>query len=96
MFKPFSKPKTGPGADRKKVKRDPSKKRIFKKRPCRFCMDKVTSIDYLDYSKFQKLITERGKMVPSRISGNCAKHQRQVAKAIKKARVIGLLPFVAE
>ena len=96
MFKPFSKPRTGPGADRKKLKRDPLKKRVFKKRPCRFCMDKIDGLDYLDYQKFQKFITERGKIVPSRISGNCARHQRQLAKAIKKARVMGLLPFVSE
>ena len=82
--------------DRKKVKRDPLKKTVYKKRPCRFCMDKVTAIDYLDYQKFGRFITERGKIVPSRISGNCAGHQRQLAKAIKKARVLALLPFVAE
>ena len=92
MFKPFNKT----GVERKKIKKDPSKKRVYKKRPCRFCGDKVENIDYLDYQRFQKLITERGKIVPSRISGNCAKHQRQLAKAIKKARVIGLLPFVSE
>lgn len=77
-------------------KKGPFKKRIFRKRPCKFCMDKVTSIDYLDYPKFQKFITERGKITPSRITGSCAKHQRQLAKAIRKARVAGLLPFVAE
>lgn len=92
MFKPFNKM----GPERKRTKKGPAKKRIFKKRPCRFCMDKVESLDYLEYLRFQKLLTERGKIVPSRISGNCAKHQRQVAKAIKKARVMGLLPFVAE
>lgn len=92
MFKPFNKT----GIERKKVKRDPSKKKVYKKRPCRFCGDKVENIDYLDYQRFQKLITERGKIVPSRISGNCSKHQRQLAKAVKKARFIGLLPFVAE
>ena len=87
MFKP----------ERKRPKRDPlKKKRIFRRRPCRFCIDKIKDIDYLDYQKFQKLITERGKIVPSRISGNCAKHQRQLARAIKKARVMALLPFVAE
>ena len=59
-------------------------------------MDKVESIDYLDYQKFQKLITERGKMVPSRITGNCARHQRQLARAIRKARVMALMPFVTE
>lgn len=91
MFKPFK-----PDRERKRVKRDPSKKRIYKKKPCRFCMDKIKGIDYLDYQKFQKFLTERGKIVPSRISGNCAKHQRQLAKAIKKARVLSLMPFVAE
>ena len=92
MFKPFKTDR-----EKKRAKRDPlKKKRIYKKKPCRFCMDKIEEIDYLDYQKFQKFLTERGKIVPSRISGNCAKHQRQIAKAIKKARVLALLPFVAE
>ena len=91
MFKPFNRD------DKKKKLTDPlKKKKVYKKRPCRFCMDKVETIDYLDYNKFQKLLTERGKIVPSRISGTCAGHQRQLAKAIKKARVLALLPFVAE
>lgn len=59
-------------------------------------MDKIESIDYLDYQKFQKLITERGKIMRSRITGNCAKHQRQLARAIRKARVAALLPFVSD
>ena len=58
--------------------------------------DKVKGLDFIEYLRFQKFLTERGKMVPSRISGNCAKHQRQIAKAIKKARIMALLPFVAE
>ena len=90
MFKPDARKR-----DLKK-KRGPAKKRIFKKRPCKFCIEKITTIDYLDYPKFQKYLTERGKIVPSRISGNCAGHQRQLARAIKKARVLALLPFVAE
>lgn len=77
-------------------KREPLRPRIFKKRPCRFCMEKVEDIDYLDYQKFSKFLTERGKIVPSRISGNCAKHQRQLAQAIKRARTMSLVPFVAE
>lgn len=81
---------------KKKFKKDPLKKKIFRKRFCRFCVDKVESLDYLDYQKFLKFLTERGKIVPSRISGNCAKHQRQLAQAIKKARILSLLPFVAE
>jgi small subunit ribosomal protein S18 len=82
--------------EKKKPRRDSLKKRIFKKRPCRFCLEKIENIDFMDYQKFQRQLTERGKIVPSRISGNCARHQRQIARAIKKARVIGLLPFVAE
>ena len=81
---------------RKPRKDGDKKKKIFKKKPCRFCLDKIASLDYLDYQKFQKLITERGKIMPSRITGNCARHQRQLARAIRKARVAALLPFVAE
>jgi small subunit ribosomal protein S18 len=81
---------------RKPKKDGDKKKKIFKKKPCRFCMDKVVSIDYLDYQKFQKLLTERGKIMPSRITGTCARHQRQLAVAIRKARVLALLPFVSD
>lgn len=83
--------------EKKKPRKDGErKKKIFKKKPCRFCLDKIVEIDYLDYQKFQKLITERGKIMPSRITGNCARHQRQLARAIRKARVLALLPFVAD
>jgi small subunit ribosomal protein S18 len=81
---------------RKPRKDGDKKKKVYKKKPCRFCMDKIEAIDYLDYQKFQKLLTERGKIMPSRITGTCAKHQRQLAAAIKKARVLALLPFVAD
>ncbi|MBI5124370.1 MAG: 30S ribosomal protein S18 [Candidatus Omnitrophica bacterium] len=81
---------------KKDGKRDGLKKKIFKKKPCRFCLDKVKDLDYLDYQKFQKLLTERGKIMPSRITGNCARHQRQLARAIRKARVAALLPFVSD
>lgn len=81
---------------KKRTKKEPLKRGVFKKRPCKFCADKVGYIDYLDYQKFQKFLTERGKIMPSRITGSCAKHQRQIARAIKKARIANLLPFVAE
>ncbi|MCR5757862.1 MAG: 30S ribosomal protein S18, partial [Selenomonas sp.] len=58
--------------------------------------DKVEHIDYKDVAKLRRFITERGKILPRRISGNCAKHQRQVTVAIKRARNIALLPFTAE
>ena len=63
---------------------------------CAFCVDKIENIDYKDAAKLRRFITERGKILPRRISGNCAKHQRQVTVAIKRARNIALLPFTAE
>lgn len=84
------------GKDGKDRKKEPLKRRVFRRKPCKFCLDKVEGIDYLDYQKFQKFMTERGKIIPSRITGTCAKHQRQLARSIRKARVAALLPFVAE
>ena len=67
-----------------------------RKRVCSFCVDKVEAIDYKDTHKIRKYVTERGKILPRRISGNCAKHQRQVTVAIKRARHIALLPYIVE
>lgn len=67
-----------------------------KKKVCSFCVDKIEKIDYKDVSKLRRYVTERGKILPRRISGNCAKHQRQLTVAIKRARNIALLPFTAE
>ncbi|AFM43522.1 ribosomal protein S18 [Desulfosporosinus acidiphilus SJ4] len=67
-----------------------------RKRVCSFCVDKVESMDYKETHKLRKYITERGKILPRRISGNCAMHQRQVTLAIKRARSIALLPYSVE
>ena len=67
-----------------------------RRKVCSFCVDKVDHIDYKDVAKLRRFVTERGKILPRRISGNCAKHQRQVTVAIKRARNIALLPFTAE
>lgn len=67
-----------------------------RKKVCKFCVDHVTTIDYKDTGKLAKLLTERGKILPARISGNCAWHQRLLARAIKRARFIALLPYIAE
>ncbi|NIP99205.1 MAG: 30S ribosomal protein S18 [Nitrospinaceae bacterium] len=72
------------------------KRAFFTQKICRFCADKVDSIDFHDVKTLKPLISERGKIVPSRISGNCAKHQRQLTRAIKRARNIALLPFTVE
>ena len=74
----------------------PQRAKRPKKKVCMFCVDKVEHIDYKDTAKLRRYISERGKIVPRRISGNCAKHQRQLTTAIKRARIIALLPFVAE
>ena len=67
-----------------------------KKKVCSFCVDKVEAIDYKDVPKLRRYITERGKILPRRISGNCAKHQRQLTVAIKRARHIALMPYVMD
>ena len=66
-----------------------------RRRVCRFCADSTLKIDYKDAQAIRYFITERGKIVPRRISGTCAKHQRQVCLAIKRARNIALMPFTA-
>jgi len=76
------------------MKRD--RQRRPRKRVCTFCVDKVESFDYKEVGRLKKFISERGKIYPRRISGNCAKHQRQLTVAIKRARNIALLPFSAE
>lgn len=81
---------------RSRDKEERRPRRIFRKKHCRFCFSKVKNIDYLDTLALRKLTTERGKILPSKITGNCARHQRQAAKAIKRSRQIGLLPYVAK
>ena len=68
-------------------------RRRGRKRVCRYCADKDVAIDYKDPQALRYFVTERGKIVPRRISGSCAKHQRAITTAIKRARVMALLPF---
>ena len=67
-----------------------------RKKVCIFCADKVDFIDYKDSAKLRKFISERGKIRPRRISGTCAKHQRELNTAIKRARQVALLPYVTD
>ncbi|MFQ5797175.1 MAG: 30S ribosomal protein S18 [Bacteroidota bacterium] len=69
---------------------------VRKKRRCRFCDNKDTFVDYKDEKKLQRCISEQGKIIPRRITGTCARHQRQLAQAIKRARHLALLPFVSD
>lgn len=73
------------------------KKRFtVRKKVCRFCVDKTPFIDYKDLKTLKFFITERGKILPRRISGNCARHQREITVAIQRGRNIALLPFSGE
>ncbi|MFZ5968267.1 MAG: 30S ribosomal protein S18 [Bacillota bacterium] len=72
------------------------KRRSRKKRVCNFCVDKANYIDYKDIRKLGKYVTERGKILPRRISGTCATHQRALTSAIKRARIIALLPYTTD
>lgn len=67
-----------------------------RKKVCIFCADKIEFIDYKDAAKLRKFISERGKILPRRISGTCAKHQRELNTAIKRARQVALLPYVTD
>jgi len=66
---------------------------MMRRKVCRFCADKTLAIDYKDPNSLKYFITDRGKIIPRRISGNCATHQRKVGTAIKRARMIALMPF---
>lgn len=85
------------------MERDNGKKRSFggggggrRKKICQFCADKTESIEYKDVITLKKYITERGKILPKRITGTCAMHQREVTTAIKRARIVALLPYDAD
>jgi small subunit ribosomal protein S18 len=85
-FKPKTKPK-GKAKKRKFV-------RFRERAKCRFCREKTTHIDYKDTHTLQKLVTTRGKMLSRKRSGNCARHQRMAARALKRARFLSLMPYV--
>ena len=75
------------------AKQDMDKK---KKKSCSFCTDKVEYIDYKDVAKLRKYLTESGKILPRRMTGVCARHQRELAVAVKRARQMALIPYVAD
>ena len=67
-----------------------------RRKVCQFCVDKMTHVDYKDTARLKKYLSERGKILPRRTTGTCAQHQRQLTEAIKRARQIALLPYVAD
>lgn len=75
----------------KKPIRKPARRKV-----CNFCVEKVEAIDYKDIAKLRKYLTESGKILPRRMTGVCARHQRELAVAIKRARQMALIPYVAD
>ncbi len=75
----------------KKPMRKPSRRKV-----CTFCLEKAEGIDYKDVAKLRKFLTEKGKILPRRMTGLCAKHQRELAVAVKRARQMALIPYVAD
>ena len=67
-----------------------------RKKVCQFCAEKIEHIDYKDTARLRKFVSERSKILPRRITGTCAKHQRQITVAVKRARQIALLPYVSD
>ena len=80
----------GRGGDRRGGGRRP------RRRICAFCVDKITKIDYKEHQRLREFVSDRGKILKSRMTGTCMKHQRALGRAIKRARQVALLPFVAE
>jgi len=80
--------------------REARPRRDYRRRPkrkvCSFCAEKATYIDYKELNRLRRFVTERGKILPRRVSGNCARHQRALAVAIKRARELALLPYTGE
>lgn len=94
--KPAGRPSTGgPRGERRPAAGGPRRRGPFRPRRkvCRFCVDKVEHVDFKQVQVIRTFVTERGKILSSRITGNCAKHQRQLSRAIKRARYLALLPF---
>ncbi len=96
-------PGSGPGGGGDERRGGPGgqqggKKKFFyrRKRVCKFCVEKIEYIDFKDVKTLQQFIPERGKILPRRISGTCALHQRKLQNAIKRARIAALLPFTAD
>lgn len=73
-----------------------NRQRRTRRKSCAFCAEKVEAIDFMDATRLHKFISERGKILPKRMTGTCAKHQRELTTAIKRARQVALLPYIAD
>lgn len=78
------------------IKKGKKDKQLRSRKPCKFCKENINALDYKDDRRLRRFMTDRGKITPRRITGTCAWHQRMVAAAVKRARVIALVPFTKE
>lgn len=76
--------------------RNDRRNRKSRKKVCAFCMDKIENIDYKDVPRLKRFLSDRAKIVPRRVTGTCARHQRQLTVAVKRARHVAFLPYVGE
>lgn len=70
--------------------------KTFKKKYCKLCLEKIGFVDYKDDKRLGRFVTDRGKIVPRRVSGTCSRHQKQIKVAVKRARILALLPFTSD
>ena len=82
--------------ERERTERNDRRNRKSRKKVCAFCMDKIENIDYKDVPKLKRYLSDRAKIIPRRVTGTCARHQRQLTVAVKRARHLAFLPYVGE
>ena len=82
--------------ERERTERNDRRNRKSRKKVCAFCMDKIENIDYKDVPRLKRYLSDRAKIIPRRVTGTCARHQRQLTVAAKRARHLAFLPYVGE
>lgn len=82
--------------ERERTERNDRRNRKSRKKVCAFCMDKIENIDYKDVPRLKRYLSDRAKIIPRRVTGTCARHQRQLTIAVKRARHLAFLPYVGE
>ena len=82
--------------ERERTERNDRRNRKSRKKVCAFCMDKIKNIDYKDVPRLKRYLSDRAKIIPRRVTGTCARHQRQLTVAVKRARHLAFLPYVGE
>ena len=82
--------------ERERNERNDRRNRKSRKKVCAFCMDKIENIDYKDVPRLKRYLSDRAKIIPRRVTGTCARHQRQLTVAVKRARHVAFLPYVGE